>query len=272
MNTKLFDAIAQGNLAGLQAELALKPDLTQKDAYGFTPLHRAVMSTNTLNEQIAMALLSALIEAQSPVEQLADDGRTALFLAAEFSPTLAPVALLIKAGANANISDRFGNHIVENAMKEEVQQYLSDLTGHPIPIPPLELDSVKLSAAEWKAAKVHLNVVFEQLKQANIVVLQNAGTTQEDGFADCSEALQTTQAPNGQWQGFCFYSSQDLNRAKRNSQLSLSFWGAPDGNTESMLTIGQAIVDAFKQYPFIVDWSGSKNTRPIIYLQDIGQG
>lgn len=272
MNTELFEAIAKGSLADLQAALALNPDLTQKNTFGFAPLHLAASASDKVGEATALQLLAALIEAKSPIEQLANDGRTALYLAAEFSSSTAPLELLIKAGANPNVTDSHGNHIVTNAMMEEVQLYLSQLTGHPMPIAPLELDNVKLSSADWKAAKVHLDVVFEQLVQAGILVLQNAGTTQEDGFADCIELSQTTPAPNGQWKGFCFYSSQDLSRAKRTSQLSLAFWGAPDGNPRAMLAIGQAIVDAFKQHPFIVDWRGSGNSRPIIYLQNIGQG
>jgi uncharacterized protein len=270
MTDKLFEAIQKGDLALLETELKSKPDLAQKNAFGFTPLHKAAMATNTLGEEASINMLSALLNASSPLETLSNDGRTALYLAAEFSSSTAPLELLIKAGANPNVTDKHGNHIVTNAMMKEVQIYLSQLTGHPLPIAPLELANVKMSATDWKAAKAHLDIVFNQLTNLGILVLQNAGTTQEDGFADCSEAARNTPAPNGQWKGFCFYTSQDLSRAKRTSQLPLAFWGAPDGNAKAMLSTGQIIVDAFKQYPFIVDWIGSENSRPTIYLQNIG--
>jgi bifunctional non-homologous end joining protein LigD len=269
MNTILFNAIQQGELDALQTELALKPDLTQKDAYGFAPLHRAAMASNSLDETTALAMLDALIKAGAPLELITKDGRTALYLAAEFSSTLAPLQILVNAGANPNISDGFGNHIVTNAMMEEVQVYLSHLTHQPLPIKPLELDDIKLSAAAWKAAKVHLDAAFEQLSLADILVLHNAGTTQEDGFSDANEALLAAQSQGKIYRGFCFYTSQDLNRAKRTSKLSLAFWGAPDGNEQSMLDVAQTIVEQLKQTPFVVDWNGSAQQRPMVYLQPV---
>src|SRR6266513_1946144 len=65
---------------------------------------------------------------------------------------------------------------------------------------------------------------------------------------------------------FCFYTRQDLNRAKRTSQLSLAFWGAPDGASESMLRVGQCVVDAFRKNGFIGDWSESPSLRLTVYL------
>lgn len=267
MNTILFDAIQDGNLDALKAQLTQQPDLSLKDSYGFAPLHRAAMASNTHEEAAVLAMLNALIQAGAPLELTTQDGRTALYLAAEFSPTVAPLQVLVNAGANPNISDGFGNHIVTNAMMEEVQIYLSQLTGEPLPIAPLELDDIKLSAAEWKAAKAHLDAAFEQLALAGILVLQNVGTTQEDGFADASEALIAAQAQGKTYLGFCFYSAADLNRAKRTSKLSLAFWGAPDGNDQSMLAVAQTIVEQLKQTPFVVDWNGSAKQRPMVYLQ-----
>lgn len=267
MTTVLFDAIQHGDIPRLQSELALKPDLSLKDTYGFAPLHRATMVSNSLEETTAVAMLEALIQAGAPLELTTQDGRTALYLAAEFPPSVAPLKALIEAGANPNISDGFGNHIVTNAMAEEVQAYLAHLTGEPLPIAPLELDNIKLSAAEWKAAKTHLDAAFEQLSQAGILVLQNVGTTQEDGFADASEALRVALLEGKTYQGFCFYTTTDLNRAKRTSKLSLAFWGAPDGNDESLLNVAQTIIAQLSKTPFVVDWNGSVKQRPMIYLQ-----
>lgn len=269
MTTVLFDAIQHGDIPRLQSELALKPDLSLKDTYGFAPLHRAAMVSNSLEETTAVAMLEALIQAGAPLELTTQDGRTALYLAAEFAPSVAPLKALIEAGANPNISDGFGNHIVTNAMAEEVQAYLAHLTGEPLPIAPLELDNIKLSAAEWKAAKTHLDAAFEQLSQAGILVLQNVGTTQEDGFADCSEIMQTKLAHGEQVIGFCFYTATDLNRAKRTSKLALAFWGAPDGNDQSMVNVAQTILEQLAQTPFVVDWNGSAKQRPIVYLQQM---
>jgi len=83
---------------------------------------------------------------------------------------------------------------------------------------------VKLNAAGWRAAKLHIDRVFEALSQSGLVALQDAGTTQEDGFSDCAEEFRARGGLGAGLRGFCFYTRQDLNRAKRTSQLALAFW------------------------------------------------
>ncbi len=268
MGKDIFGAAQSGDLDALHTYLSQGVDLTLMNEYGFTALHCAVMGCNTVAKLQALAVTEALLKAGSPVNALSRDGRTPLYLAAEFSPTVEPLQMLIQAGAKADIRDTHGNHIVTNAMSSDVQAYLSALTGHPIPQPPLELASVKLSATEWRAAKTHLDQVFQALSQSKLIVIQDAGTTQEDGFSDCNEAFQAQGGVDSGLLGFCFYTRQDLNRAKRTSQLPLAFWGAPDGATYSMLGVGHLVVDTFRKFGFTVDWNDSPNTRPTVYLQN----
>jgi bifunctional non-homologous end joining protein LigD len=131
---------------------------------------------------------------------------------------------------------------------------------------------VKLQAAEWRAAKLHIDRVFDALSRSGVVALQDAGTTQEDGFSDCAEEFRARGGIGAGLHGFCYYTRQDLNRAKRSSQLPLAFWAAPDGAPEAMERVGQLVVDAFRKAGFIVDWNGSPSLRPTVYLQNIGSG
>lgn len=270
MSQSIFDAARMGDIEALRAHLKRHPDLAASNENGFTPLHCAAMGLNALDEARGLAVIDALIQAGSPLEAPSKDGRTALYLAAEFSQSLAPVQRLLDAGAQADVCSSYGVHVVANAMLPEVQALLSAVTGVPIPPPPVELKSIKLSAAEWRAAKVHVDRVFDQLTQQKIVALQDAGTTQDDGFADCSEVFRERGGLDAGLIGFCFYTRQDLNRAKRSSQLSLGFWGAPDGADKPTQVLADKIVDAFRQNGFIVDWSGSPRIRPTVYLQNIG--
>jgi bifunctional non-homologous end joining protein LigD len=270
MEKNIFDAARFGDLSAVEAHLSRGIDLAAKNEYGFTALHCAAMGCNTVNEQTAIAVINVLLKAGSPVDATSNDGRTALFLAAEFSPMVEPLRLLIQAGAKADVRSAHGIHIVANAMAEEVQKFLSALTGHPLPAPRVEMAAVKLAAPEWRKAKLKIDEVFGVLSQSGLVILHDAGTTQEDGFSDCAEEFHARGGFVAGLLGFCFYTRQDLNRAKRTSQLSLAFWGAPDGAPDSMLRVGQQVVDAFRKNGFVVDWNGSPSMRPTVFLQSTG--
>jgi hypothetical protein len=264
----IFEAARGGDVAQVQTFLNSGADASLINDYGFTALQCAAMGTNSADETDILAVLRLLIAAGSPLEFESKDGRTALYLAAEFSPYVSPVQLLIDAGAKTDICSSYGRHIVANAMMPEVQALLSQLTGKPIPVKPVERKSVKLNAAEWRAAKARLDPVFDGLAKAGLVVQQNAGTTQSDGFSDCSQEFHERSGEDAGLHGFCFYTSQDLRGAKQTSSLFLAFWGAPAGGPKDMERVGKLIVEAFQQAGFVVDWDGTDSMRPTIILKE----
>jgi bifunctional non-homologous end joining protein LigD len=266
----IFEAARSGEIETVKAHLNRGIDLRATNDYGFTALHCAAVACNTVDEEKALAVIDLLLKAGSLVEAVSKDGRTVLFLAAEFSRTVAPLEMLIRAGARVDVRNAHGAHIVTNAGAKEVQRFLSDLTGHPIPASRPALLPVKLSAAEWRAAKLKIDQVFNALSLSGLVALQDAGTTQEDGFSDCAEEFRARGGLRSGLRGFCFYTRQDLNRAKRTSQLSLAFWGAPEGAPEATTRVAQQVVDAFRKNGFVVDWNGSPSMRPTVFLQEIG--
>ncbi len=272
MPTKtIFDAARAGDIESLKEHLKAKPNLAALNDYRFTALHCAAMGSNSVEKSIILEALRLLVEAGSPLEMIGGGGRTALFLLAEFSPSVEPVQYLIDAGANPNVYSEHKIHVVENAMMPEVQKLLSDLTGVPIPPEPEPRPKdVKISSAVWKKIKLNIDIVFKELSDAGLIVLQDAGTTQSDGFDDCSQMFHEHSNKNSII-GFCFYSRQDLNRAKRSSDLPLSFWGAPDGNSNDTEKVGTVIVEAFKKAGFTVAWNGKSSMRPSLYLHNFSE-
>ena len=267
---KIFDAAREADVKTVRACIEAGADMNAVNKQGFTALQCAAMGSNETETEPNLAVLRLLLEAGSPLEYTGTDGRTALYLAAEFAPTVDAVQLLLDAGAKADISDSHGNHITENAMMEEVVELLAGVTGKPIPEPPPpEPDPVKMTTAQWRAAKARIDEVFDALTKAGLVALQDAGQTQSDGFSDCSQAFRERGGKKAGLHGFCFYTRQDLNRAKSSSQLSLAFWGAPKGADADMQRVGELVVDHFRKAGFEVRWSGAASMRPEVDLRHV---
>lgn len=260
----LFDAIEKGDIEALKKYLDQKPDLSKPNKYGFTPLH-CVATANTLELSVIMEMLQLLIDAGAPLEQPSKDGRTPLYLLAEFSWYVEPVQLLIDAGANPNIYGHEGSvHITVVAEEEEVKQLLSKLTGvaleeEPDPGP----EPVKMKRSAWKAAKK--DIEFDKLNTAGLVALQDAGYTQSDGFQDCVEVYHTRKDKDSII-GFCFYTEQDSDRAKKSSELQLGIWGATEGGDKETIVVGHLVVKSFRDAGFQVSWPENASTRPSVYL------
>ncbi|MBJ2155162.1 DUF6891 domain-containing protein [Variovorax sp. IB41] len=265
---KIFEAAREADVETVRACIAAGADMAAVNAQGFTALQCAAMGSNQTEVAPNIAVLRLLLDAASPLEYTGTDGRTALYLAAEFAPTTDAVQLLLDAGAKADISDGHGNHITVNAMMEEVVALLARVTGKPIPEPPPpEPDPVKMTTAQWRVTKARIDAVFEALTKAGLVALQDAGQTQSDGFSDCTEAFHERGGEAAGVHGFCFYTRQDLNRAKRTSQLSLAYWGAPQGADADMLRVGELIVGRFRTAGFEVRWNGAASMRPEVDLR-----
>ncbi|MBF5004462.1 ankyrin repeat domain-containing protein [Diaphorobacter caeni] len=267
----IFEAARAADVEATRQFIDAGADLAACNAYGFTALECAAMGTNNAPLAQSMEVLHMLLKAGSPLEHSGGDlGRTALYLAAEFSPSVDVVRLLLDAGAQPDVRSKDGIHVVENAMMPEVQALLSRLTGYSVPDDEDdEPESQKMSAAQWRAAEQKIATVFQQLDAQGIICLQDAGQTQEDAFDDCSDIFIKRGGVDAGLTGMCFYTRQDQNRAKKSSDLALGFWGAPEGEPADMKRVGQQIVDAFVQAHLPVRWNGSDRTRPIVDLRSI---
>jgi hypothetical protein len=267
--TRLFDAARAGDVEATRACLEAGADPAGCTEFGFTALHCAAMGANSTDIDRIVDVMKLLLEADSPIEAIGGRGRTALYLAAEFSRSVRPVQLLLDADADANVTDQHGNTIVQNAMAPDVKQLLSKVTGISIPEPPAATPTpVKLTAKQWREFKKRIDSAFDSLSGSGLITLHDAGYAQEDGFSDCSEKFRNRGGVEAGLHGFCYYTRQDLNRAKRTSQLSLAFWGAPEGGDEDMKRVGDLIVDTFRNAGFSIEWNGSSSARPTVHLQE----
>ncbi|MGY0035369.1 DUF6891 domain-containing protein [Pedobacter sp. NJ-S-72] len=127
-----------------------------------------------------------------------------------------------------------------------------------------------MNSAAWKKAKIVLDIVFMELADAGIIALQDAGSTQSDGFDDCTEEFHKNTDQDS-IVGFCFYTRQDLNRAKRTSELSLAVWGAKEGKAKDTEKVAGIVVSAFEKAGVNVGWNGSDSIRPSLYLHSFSE-
>lgn len=267
--TDIFKAARAANLAATRAFLDTGAQLDAVNDSGFTALECAAMGTNGTSAEQHLPVLRLLIDEGSPLEHRGASGRTALYLAAEFSRGVEAVKLLLDAGAHADICDGGGHHIVENAMMPEVKALLSQVTGHPIPKKMEQPAPKSMSMSQWRAALKKIDAAFDRLGRVGIVTLHDAGQTQEEGFADAAQLFNEGGGVGAGLAGVCFYTRQDLNRAKRSSDLALAFWGGPSGESEPTKRVGRQIVEAFGDVGLPVTWSGSKHARPVVDLRVI---
>jgi bifunctional non-homologous end joining protein LigD len=150
-------------------------------------------------------------------------------------------------------------------MMGKVKKLLSEITGVELKQEEPEPEPVKMNSKAWNKAKEAIAQVFEELSRMNIIALADAGYTQSDAFADCSEIFHERN-DNKDIIGFCFYTRQDLNTAKRSSELYLGIWGAPDGKDDDIIAVGKLVISAFEKHSFQTNWNVTASTRPCVLL------
>ncbi|MDL5032045.1 hypothetical protein QRD43_09000 [Pelomonas sp. APW6] len=106
-----------------------------------------------------------------------------------------------------------------------------------------------------------LDAVFSSLEGKGLIALQFAGHTQSDGFDDVSEVYQD-HPDRAAVIGYCFYHSQDLERAVRGEGLYLAF-GSMDASETSTggAQVGALIAAELRAAGFEVRWNGSVDQR-----------
>ncbi|QTO45137.1 DUF6891 domain-containing protein [Burkholderia latens] len=103
-----------------------------------------------------------------------------------------------------------------------------------------------------------LDRVFDELDEAGICALSNAGYTMSDGHSDVSEAVH--DAPQGRYHGYCFYHGQDVERALDGRGLTIAF-GDLAGDDARRTAVGRQVVDALSRAGFETSWNGSAASR-----------
>jgi len=104
-----------------------------------------------------------------------------------------------------------------------------------------------------------IDAVFEALNRGGVVALQEAGYTMSDGFEDVSQVLAELDH-NSIISGYCFYHSQDIERAMAGEGLMLAFGdfaNTPEGNTK----VGKLICSTLKANGLNYDWNENPKIR-----------
>ena len=105
-----------------------------------------------------------------------------------------------------------------------------------------------------------LDAVFDELEADNILSVQNAGYTQQNAIDDVAQYSREAGGEESDYEGFCFYHGQDLERVIDGGELAIGF-GDVDGDDAKGEEIGRRIKSFFEVAGFEVDWNGSIQTR-----------
>lgn len=116
---------------------------------------------------------------------------------------------------------------------------------------------------EWKKPTDFdkLAKVFDELNRERIVALHKAGYTKQDGYSDVRETLSLVKA-NVQPIGFCFYHTQDLERAidPTIKNLFLAFDDIKQ-NDENAIKIKKLIVKKLNENGLQTEWNERTDER-----------
>jgi hypothetical protein len=107
-----------------------------------------------------------------------------------------------------------------------------------------------------------LDAAFTELIKQKIVCLHNAGYTKQDAIGDCEEAINELDDHGIEAIGYCYYHTQDLERAidPKERNLLLGYDSFIDNEKEALM-IANTIVAVLKTHHFQITWNGSIQQR-----------
>jgi hypothetical protein len=120
-----------------------------------------------------------------------------------------------------------------------------------------------MTDAEWLAARQLVVRVFDQLDREGVIAIAGAGFTQEMAFAACADAFRRP-GHDGVW-GWCFTTTQDMDRARATREMPIGFGGA-DGSDAQTMRVGERVCAAFRAAACEVEWAGTPDKRPSVLL------
>ncbi|MGE0350711.1 DUF6891 domain-containing protein [Hydrogenophaga sp.] len=106
-----------------------------------------------------------------------------------------------------------------------------------------------------------LDRAFDSLNAQGICALQCAGNTMSDGFESVSDVINADDVPEGRYTGFCFFHSQDLDRALYGEGLMLAFGYLDSQDAADFIAVGRKVCEVLQQHGLQTEWDGSDNSR-----------
>ena len=131
------------------------------------------------------------------------------------------------------------------------------------------LENHKTKSLTWEKPTDFEKLVkaFDELIEVGIVSLHKAGYTRQDGEGDCIEIIDELQALGIKVMGYCYYHTQDLERAIGDEKMLFVGYDSYNHNDELATEVAEKIVKVLNQHGLNARWNGSLNSR--IEIQDI---
>ena len=102
---------------------------------------------------------------------------------------------------------------------------------------------------------------FDELNKEKIVSLHRAGYTRQDGESDCSEIIEELKTIGITAKGYCFYHTQDLERAIGDEKMLYIGFDSYNREDDLAKEVAEKIVGILKKNGFNVNWNGSLESR-----------
>lgn len=125
------------------------------------------------------------------------------------------------------------------------------------------LEKKRAAEAQWPQLTDcdRLDEAFGKLNEQGLCVLQCAGNTMSDGQEEVSQILDAEDAEPGRYQGYCFFHSQDIDRALYGDGLMLAFGAANPRDRDGAVRVGQMVIEALAQQGLQARWDGRAGNR-----------
>ncbi len=102
---------------------------------------------------------------------------------------------------------------------------------------------------------------FDELNKNKIVSLHRAGYTKSDGESDCSEIIDELKELGINAKGYCYYHTQDLERAIGEEKMLFIGFDSYNRNDELAKEVAEKIISVLTDNGFSTKWNGSIDTR-----------
>ncbi|MCV9929099.1 hypothetical protein OIU83_15645 [Flavobacterium sp. LS1R49] len=104
---------------------------------------------------------------------------------------------------------------------------------------------------------------FNELSEAKIIALHNAGYTTSEGEYEVVEVEIELRKHQIQSDGYCFYHGQDLERAidPDSRNLMISFQKIDNSDDTVTITVGKKVAEILKNNDFEIVWDGTAQTK-----------
>tara|TARA_R110002049_G_scaffold165571_3_gene331465 strand:+ start:61 stop:744 length:684 start_codon:yes stop_codon:yes gene_type:complete len=102
---------------------------------------------------------------------------------------------------------------------------------------------------------------FDELNKNKIVSLHRAGYTKSDGEEDCSEIIAELKELGINAKGYCYYHTQDLERAIGEEKMLFIGFDSYNRNDDLAKEVAEKIISVLTDNGFSTKWNGSIDTR-----------